>query len=122
MTKEQFIIEQIAPYFKDPSTCGYNGEICVYKTKDGRQCVFGKNLVQYNPIYEEVTAYELLNQFGFEILKSEVREILDITEWLKLQEVHDHIGCGRISEAYEQLDYSFNISQKKIQIENERNN
>ena len=35
-TAKQFALEQIAPYFKNPSLCGYNSETneCVYKTED----------------------------------------------------------------------------------------
>lgn len=45
MTPKEFALKTIAPYYSNPSTCGFNGISCLYLTEDGRKCAVGKYLV-----------------------------------------------------------------------------
>ena len=36
MDKKTFALNAIAPYYKDPTICGYNRSLCEYKTEDGK--------------------------------------------------------------------------------------
>lgn len=94
-TKKEFCLQEIAPYYKDRSLCAYNQEVsnCEYLTPDGKMCVLGKNLIDPgNPEYDEQSATDILNGFGEEILKPEVRGILTPLEWERLQSIHDCLG------------------------------
>ncbi len=98
MNKQEFIIAQLKPYFLDPSTCGRdaNGS-CMYLTKDGKMCVFGKNLTPEaleNFKYSQSRAEELLINHGDGILKEESRGILTYDEWQQMQQIHDSISMN----------------------------
>ena len=92
--KKQFALEQIVPYYKDPSMCEYNKERerCEYITEDGRMCVAGKNMEQPN-LWDYSISF-ILNSHGQTVLKPEVRGILSTGEWKWLQRVHDRIATG----------------------------
>lgn len=47
MTKKEFALSQIAPYYKDRSLCGYEGSKCRYKTFEGKMCVFGERTMVF---------------------------------------------------------------------------
>lgn len=100
MTKQEFIILQLKPYFLDPSTCGFENERgCINLTADGRMCVFGKNLVDpsqsFNP--SNLDAKQ-------SILKSESRGILDKQQWSLMRRIHDDLaGNDKKSLQYEIL-------------------
>lgn len=95
MKKQNFIIQQLEPYFKDKNKCAYdNKNGCQYKTTDNKRCVFGKNLKRYNKKYEGEKAEDLLNRYGETILKPEVRGILTSFEWNRMQQVHDSLARG----------------------------
>jgi hypothetical protein len=98
MTKKEFALAQIAPYFVDPSTCGYNkgAGICKYITGDGRMCVLGKNLL--DPHSGVGSAYETLGPYSNqkEVLKLEAVDILSNVEWRKLQRIHDELAMGGV--------------------------
>lgn len=100
MTKKEFALSQIAPYYKNPETCGYEEENCVYKTEDGRMCVFGKNLLKYHPRFEENNAATLLAEYGESILRPEARGILTKLEWDRLQRLHDAIAAKKDLTGY----------------------
>lgn len=95
MNKKEFALSQIAPYYKDPSICGYDPEenTCEYLTKDGKMCVFGKNLIDPESVVN-ASAGDLLED-GEGILKPESQGILTPNEWTFLQWVHDGIARGR---------------------------
>lgn len=97
MTKKEFALRQIAPYYKDPSICGYTSEGCLYRTSEGKSCVFGKNLLEdrYDRSFEGRYASTLLEEFGEDILIPESRGILTPGEWDKLQGIHDSIALKR---------------------------
>lgn len=90
MDAKQFALQQIAPYFIDPSTCGYENGKCVYITNDGRMCVAGKNMV--NPNFGGTCPIEYLIRENQNVLKEEVRGILSTIQWEALQDLHDAIA------------------------------
>jgi hypothetical protein len=118
--KKEFALSQLAPYLKDPSTCGYDKEssICEYLDPNGNMCVAGKNMVEakfglYKGI-DDILEENDYNQVG--IFKPEVVGILTNTEWNNMQRVHDTIAAhtgnierlkGRITQlnlfTYEEL-------------------
>jgi hypothetical protein len=108
MDKKQFALEQISPYYKDPTTCGYEYSSCKYLTSDGRQCVLGKNLKHVDVNMEGDATYILEGynegmvydedaepiDLRSKMLKEEVADILTVDEWKQLQNVHDYIAIG----------------------------
>lgn len=106
MTKKQFCLEQLAPYFKNPKLCGYEEtiEVCRYKGDHGTMCVFGKNLIEILPIYEGNNADCLLERYGQDILKPEARNILLNKEWKFMQNIHDSIATSSNKTMKENID------------------
>lgn len=92
MTKRDFCIAQIKPYYQDRSLCGISETgSCLYRTKDGKMCVAGKNMINPGQFKEE-TIDQLLAIHGEGILKPEARNILSLREWAILQLIHDKIA------------------------------
>lgn len=102
--KKEFALAQIAPYFKDPSLCGYNEKSgsCSYLTEDGKMCVAGKNMI--NPTNAAVIGGSILYQIErssqAEIFKSEVVGKLRDAEWNNLQGIHDAIAYKADEELF----------------------
>lgn len=96
ITKKEFALKQIAPYFKDPSTCGHSGNSCVNLTQDGRMCVAGKNyLPEVREKFPTGTVYNVLSNFSYnqsKVFIPESVDILTVDEWSKLQHLHDSIA------------------------------
>jgi len=96
---KEFALSQLAPYYADPNTCGYNkeAETCEYKTPDGRMCVAGKNMIE--PKYGMYKGIDDLledNEFEQEgLFKPEVVGILSNSQWNKMQRIHDTIAVHR---------------------------
>jgi hypothetical protein len=94
--KKEFALSQLAPYYADPSTCGYNKEVetCEYKTPDGRMCVAGKNMIEPQfGVYRNIE--DLLAENNYkqeELFKPEVVGILTNNEWFYMQNIHDTIA------------------------------
>jgi hypothetical protein len=94
--KKEFALSQIAPYFKDPSTCGVNKEqeTCEYLMPDGRMCVAGKNMIEpkqgLNKGIDDLLDENDNEQEG--LFKPEVVGILNNTQWLGMQSIHDTIA------------------------------
>jgi hypothetical protein len=110
--KKAVVLALLAPYYKDPSTCGYQkadrfpgGEIChsggycSYLTEDGRSCVFGKCLISPEVFRNDThTASDILINHGEEILKEEYRNIFTHEEWNLIQHIHDCIAKNELTE------------------------
>lgn len=93
-TPKEFALEQIAPYYKDPSTCGFENGGCRNITTDGRMCVAGKN---YLPEAVDIegsvtTVFNTLDNDQNKIFKPEVVGILSKNEWQIMQRIHDRIA------------------------------
>ena len=94
--KKEFALSQIAPYLKDPSTCGMkkDSETCEYLTPEGKMCVAGKNMIEPKyGVYKGIG--DLLDENDNEqegLFKPEVVGILTNTEWNNMQRVHDTIA------------------------------
>jgi len=95
--KKAFALAQIAPYYKDPSTCGINGHgSCKYITSNGKMCVLGKNLLPSVRHKADTLggAQILLESFNSqsECLIPEAVDMLTADEWQNLQRIHDYIA------------------------------
>ncbi len=94
--KKEFALSQLAPYYADPNTCGYNDEKknCEYLMPDGRMCVAGKNMIE--PKFEWHQGIgDILEDNEFEqegIFKPEVVGILSNSQWEFMQRIHDTIA------------------------------
>jgi hypothetical protein len=110
---KEFALSQIAPYLKDPSTCGFNkdNQTCEYLTKDKKMCVAGKNMIEPKfGIYKDIIDVLSENEEQQEgIFKPEVVGILTNEEWKHLQSIHDTIAVtpnnvDRLKERIERLN------------------
>jgi hypothetical protein len=111
--RKEFALSQIAPYLKDPSTCGFNkdNQTCEYLTKDKKMCVAGKNMIEPKfGIYKDIIDVLSENEEQQEgIFKPEVVGILTNEEWKHLQSIHDTIAVtpnnvDRLKERIERLN------------------
>jgi hypothetical protein len=96
--KKEFALSQIAPYLKDPTTCGFNKSegTCEYLDPNGNMCVAGKNMIipsfgLYKGI-DDILEENDDDQEG--VFKPEVVGILTNQEWKHLQSVHDNIAVS----------------------------
>ena len=96
--KKEFALSQLAPYLKDPSSCGFNKnyETCEYLTHEGKMCVAGKNMIEpkyglYKGI-DDILEENDDDQVG--IFKPEVVGILTNQEWKHMQSIHDNIALS----------------------------
>jgi hypothetical protein len=96
--RKEFALSQLAPYLKDPSTCGFNKEngTCEYLTEDNKMCVAGKNMIEPKfGIYKDILDILAENEEEQEgIFKPEVVGILTNQEWKHMQSVHDNIAVS----------------------------
>lgn len=96
MSYLEVLEETINFYSTDPlnrrSVDNYGG--CFY-TFDGKNCAFGRyidnvdSFIEKNPNYNGETAQSIINTFGMDIMKEEVRDLTNIYFWIKLQVLHD---------------------------------
>lgn len=96
--RKEFALSQIAPYLKDPSTCGFNKNegTCEYLDSNGNMCVAGKNMIKAEfGIYKDILDVLFENEEQQEgIFKPEVVGILTNQEWKYLQSIHDNIAVS----------------------------
>lgn len=93
VSAKEFALSQLAPYFADPSTCGYDGINCCYLTGDGKMCIAGKNMLNPSDYSNDCSIYSIL--YGKDestILKPEACGILTPHQWFHLQHAHDKIA------------------------------
>jgi hypothetical protein len=111
--RKEFALSQLAPYLKDPSTCGFNKDegTCEYLMPDGRMCVAGKNMIEPKfKTYEDILDVLSENEEQQEgVFKPEVVGILTNQEWKHLQSIHDNIAVSpdnidRLKERIERLN------------------
>jgi hypothetical protein len=97
--KKEFALSQLAPYYAEPSTCGYNDKNtnCEYLMPEGKMCVAGKNMIEPKfGVYKGIE--DLLDENDNEqegLFKPEVVGILTNTEWICMQNIHDTIAVHR---------------------------
>lgn len=97
MTKKEFALNAILPYFIDPTTCGYDKEMdsCVYITEDGRKCVAGKYMLEsVLSKWNRSIGSILMENDQSDVFKPEFVGILTDNEWKSLQLIHDGIASG----------------------------
>jgi hypothetical protein len=94
--KKEFALSQLAPYYADPNTCGYNDENtnCEYLMPEGKMCVAGKNMIEPKfGVYKGIE--DLLDENNNEqegLFKPEVVGILSNSQWELMQRIHDTIA------------------------------
>ena len=111
--RKEFALSQLAPYLKNPSTCGYDKETsnCEYLDSNGNMCVAGKNMI--NPSFglyksiDDILEENDDDQVG--IFKPEVVGILTNQEWKYTQSIHDNIASqpdnvDRLKDRIERLN------------------
>jgi predicted small metal-binding protein len=111
--KKEFALSQLAPYLKDPNTCGYNKESsnCEYLAPNGNMCVAGKNMIEPKfGVYKGIDDVLEDNEFEQEgLFKPEVVGILTNKEWNHMQNIHDSIAIhtnniDRLKERIQRLN------------------
>ena len=110
MTKKEFALAQIVPYYKDPSSCARNENgNCEYLSANGKMCVVGKNLLDANKFKDcDILVKEILAENTQEkVFKPESCNILNVKEWSHLQDLHDYIACMKTSME-EEIEYTCN--------------
>ncbi len=102
ISKKEFVLSQIAPYFNDTTLCGFDekAELCQYLTAEGKMCVAGKNMLP-----EVLQREDFKNMAGIDdildhneqkdIFKKEAVGRLDTKQWVRLQGIHDNLAMGK---------------------------
>lgn len=106
---KEFAMYAIAPYWKDPSVCGFNGFTCQYLTKDKKMCVAGRFM---KPEFRERVGngntidYVIDAHPGGqnEVFIPEVVGILSTNHWIKLQRIHDCLAGGQVDLVKERIN------------------
>lgn len=102
LSTKDFALQQIAPYYKDPTTCGILDGDCCYLTEDGKMCVAGKNFTKKaREGYKNANTCiaHILKEKGEEVLTPKSRGILNSKQWENMQQIHDKIAKGDMSSA-----------------------
>jgi hypothetical protein len=106
LSPKEFALSQIAPYFKDNSTCGITKDSnekfwCCYLTPDGKMCVAGKNLLpeirekhKDNYSMSIGTILDDANNDQSKVFIPEAVDILSKMQWEEMQMIHDRIATG----------------------------
>lgn len=99
MTRQEFIIETLKPYFLDTTKCAIirigSGSFCMYRTEDGRKCAFGQHIRDevYHESMETNEASNVITEFGVNILSDEaVNQNLTGEQWNTIQRIHDKVS------------------------------
>jgi hypothetical protein len=94
--QKEFALSQLAPYLKDPSTCGYDARSsqCEYLIPDGRMCVAGKNMIEPKFGLHKGIDDLLDDNEQEDIFKPEVVGILSTIQWVGMQTIHDSIAVN----------------------------
>ena len=96
--QKEFALSQLAPYLKNPSTCGYDKDStnCQYLDLNGNMCVAGKNMIEPKfAVYKGID--DMLEENDNEqhgIFKPEVVGTLTNEEWKRMQSIHDAIAVS----------------------------
>ncbi len=102
-TKKEFALEQLAPYLKDPNTCGYSSkeDSCLYLTKNGKMCVAGKNMLpevreehKFDTGNVDKGIYSIIKGKGGQenvFIPTSV-DVLSDGEWESVQLIHDNLA------------------------------
>jgi hypothetical protein len=112
MTKQQFIINTLKPYFLDMNRCGYDMVLneCRYLTSEGKTCAVGKWLDKNNCNYKKIIngnmkVIAVNTKYGLDnVLVEEAKNMMNIHEWQLVQNIHDNLAKGH-------LDYSLEYIQ-----------
>jgi hypothetical protein len=117
MTKKEFIIEQLSPYFINNKTCGYDEskKQCEYKTAAGLMCVAGKNFAEYKKEYEDNPIKDILEQYGQIIFKPEAQSVLTDREWAYMQQIHDGVAQWDVCDVIERIELLEKESKLELQ-------
>ncbi len=107
MTKKEFAIKAIKPYYDNPDICGYNKKLdcCSYKTPDGKMCVAGKYLLNAGMAKDGERIFDLVNRVTDQkyLFKKEAVDVLSADEWEYLQGVHDAIAVDNVDQLQKQI-------------------
>ncbi len=110
MTKKEFALQAIGPYYKDRNLCGYENGGCKYITSYGKKCVFGKYTKDPIMLNGNGSALAVLKMYNeIDILVPEAVGILTKNEWQQLQEMHD-----TIAQSYTTIDLREEINNLNL--------
>lgn len=99
--KKEFALSKLAPYFKNPETCGIdmvNHGGCSYLTPSGNMCVAGACMTEATLKRFEDSGESIVDILGrveeSVVFKPENVGILTPSEWGFMQNIHDLIARG----------------------------
>ena len=113
MSKEEFIIQTLKPYFLNPSICGVDVKgNCLYITPCGKKCAVGRYMVGGPWVETEMNIHQLVDgregcEFTLEqMLTEEANSVgLSVNEWSLIQRTHDSLA--RIKNDYSDYQYTY---------------
>lgn len=100
MTKEEFVIQTLKPYFLNPSNCGVDvkGD-CQYITPCGKKCAVGRHMVGGPWVETELNIEQLIDgsqgpKYTLEQMLTEEANSVGLSpiEWGLIQQIHDTVA------------------------------
>ena len=101
MTPKDFALEKIAPYFINPTTCGYDkieGDMeCTYETIDGKMCIAGTDMLpnirkKYKKLGGSILDIIETEKGQGNVFLKKSANILTDEQWDDLQCIHDYLA------------------------------
>ena len=92
------IEETVAYYSEDVSRRSVTvGGGCLYNSENGNQCAFQRCCYPIREDLEDRSAKDVIQVFGYDILKPEYQHLTDSEFWIVLQHLHDMIITGTVT-------------------------
>lgn len=100
--QKKFALQQILPYYKYPTLCGYEKGGCMNITADGKMCVAGKNYLgsvrNANRRSSVSAIFDTYDNDQSRIFIPSAANKLSKEQWYCLQRIHDAIAFNRHEE------------------------
>lgn len=101
--KKQTALNLVAPYFADPSRCGYDKDVknCMYLAPNGNRCIAGSCMkdTEVDKFASDVPIGDVLLEIPQEqLFLPEIAGMFDTHEWECLQFIHDDIAAKNTDE------------------------
>lgn len=115
MTKQEFVIKSLKPYFLDGTKCGFEKGRCAYVTSDGKMCVAGQWMINPSKYKTQLISSIISDKGESNVFKDEAVGILSPSEWGLLQSVHDMLAQVKRIVGFK--SYTKNVSNRLLLLE-----
>ena len=114
--RKQWLDTHLKPYLENPSNRAMNGEVCCYRTPDGRKCIIGQDIPdkKYIPIMDDITNSSIsCNDYVVDVIPKSTKDLgMDfLKDCQNLHDMSSHWNAEGLSkqgqECYERIIYKY---------------